>query len=163
MKAFQQILCSFVCLGLGYGLGINHVLEPTDLKAVNQESDLQITIPEGMSETTFQLVKTSLEATNSAMSGLEQDRRYNPVVKGMNAFATSVGGVDAAGDLEKGYVDPETFAALYADRASDQIRKELGKDEQGRLTYKKKVIRMYSIKRLKELFSLRERMPEIGQ
>jgi hypothetical protein len=78
---------------------------------------------------------------------------------GLNYFAASVGGIDAEKDLEEGRgVDPETFAALYADMVTPKIAEHLDTDAQGRLRYKKNVIRMYSRDRLKELFQRRDEM-----
>jgi hypothetical protein len=78
---------------------------------------------------------------------------------GLNYFAASVGGIDAERDLEEGRgVDPETFAALYADNAAPRIAQHLDYDELGRLRYKKTVIRLYSRDRLKQLFQLRDRL-----
>lgn len=78
---------------------------------------------------------------------------------GMNYFAASVGGIDAERDLEEGRgVDPETFAALYADQASPKISEHLDFDAEGRLRYKKTVIRIYSRERLKQLFQRRENL-----
>jgi len=82
--------------------------------------------------------------------------------EGVNAFAVTTGGVDAMDDLEKGRgVDPETFAALYAGQANKEVADSLDHDDQGRLTYKNKVIRMYPVSRLKELFQ--ERLRYAGQ
>jgi hypothetical protein len=81
------------------------------------------------------------------------------VFGGVNYFATSVGGINAERDLEEGRgVDPETFAALYAEMASPKIAQHLDFDEQGRLRYKKNVIRIYSRDRLKQLFQRRDQL-----
>lgn len=78
---------------------------------------------------------------------------------GINYFAASVGGIDVEKDLEEGRgVDPETFAALYADRANAKIAEHLDYDEQGRLRYKKNVIRLYSRDRLKQVFNRRTQL-----
>ena len=77
----------------------------------------------------------------------------------LNYFAASVGGIDVEKDLEEGRgVDPETFAGLYADRANAKIAEHLDYDEQGRLRYKKNVIRMYSRDRLKQVFDRRSQL-----
>ena len=78
-----------------------------------------------------------------------------------NSFLVSTGGGDAVADLESGRgVDPETFAALYADLATDEIAQHLAKDGEGRLTYKGKLVRIYPIARLKELFTKRSGEPD---
>ena len=70
-----------------------------------------------------------------------------------------MGGLDATKDLEDGRgVDPETFASLYAGRASDAIEPHIAVDDQGRLTYKGKLIRMYSRDRLNSAFTVREKI-----
>ena len=81
------------------------------------------------------------------------------VFGGVNYFAASVGGINAERDLEEGRgVDPETFAALYAEMATPRIAQHLDFDEQGRLRYKKNVIRIYSRDRLKLLFQRRDQL-----
>ncbi|MCH7688590.1 MAG: hypothetical protein IH899_18235 [Planctomycetes bacterium] len=90
------------------------------------------------------------------MIALQQENVYNSATKGLNSFLVSTGGGDAVADLESGRgVDPETFAALYADLATDEVAQHLAKDEEGRLTYKGKLVRIYPIARLKELFTKR--------
>ena len=97
-------------------------------------------------------------AVQTARGVLDQDALYNPATKTVNVTGVLSGGVDAITDLESGRgVDPETFAALYAGMATDEISAELDKDELGRLTYKGKVVRMYSISRLKLMFQERLR------
>ena len=79
-----------------------------------------------------------------------------PATKGLNAFAVSCGGVNALDDLEAGNgVDPETFAGLYAGLAKPDVAAQLGRDDQGRITYKNKIVRMYPVSRLKKLFATR--------
>ena len=81
------------------------------------------------------------------------------VVQGTNFFAISVGGVDAVLDLEEGQgVDPETFATIYAGRASGKILPFLDQDSAGRWRYKGTIIRMYSRERLREVFQRRDQM-----
>jgi len=88
---------------------------------------------------------------------LEAENRYRSVSNDQNYFAVSVGGIDALRDLEEGRgVDPETFAALYAERSTPEIAEhvEIGKD--GRLRYKGNIVRMYSRERLKSVFRKRD-------
>lgn len=101
-------------------------------------------------------------AVQTARGTLDQDGLYNPASKTVNVTAILSGGVDAVADLESGRgVDPETFAALYAGMATDEVAAEIDKDELGRLTYKGKVVRMYSISRLKLL--MQERLRYTGE
>jgi hypothetical protein len=93
---------------------------------------------------------------SEAMQMLQDEKRYVPAILGLNAFATSVGGVDAMADLESAQgVDPETFAGLYAGQAVPEVAEHLAHDAQGRVTYKNRVVRLYSPTRLKQLFAAR--------
>jgi hypothetical protein len=140
-----------VGLGLllaGYVLGSTGVLSPT---WAQQPPEL---LPE-----TVEKVKAAYNALSLAGSTLQQEKAYVPAMKGVNAFAILAGGLDAKQDLESGRgVDPETFAALYAGLASDDIKKDIDRDEQNRVTYKGKVVQMYPIVRLKQLFEARAKL-----
>ena len=117
---------------------------------LGQEVAVQLT------EDTTDKLKKAIDALTAAMSALQLANAYNPATKGMNSFLVSTGGGDAVSDLESGRgVDPETFAALYADLATDEVAQHLAKDEEGRLTYKGKLVRIYPIARLKERFTKR--------
>lgn len=106
--------------------------------------------------TAYRNVTKSMRELNSLLSAGGQN---TTVSSGLNFFAVSVGGVNAEQDLEEGRgVDPETFAALYADLASPKIAEHLDYDELGRLRYKKNVIRLYSRDRLRALFHERDRL-----
>ena len=97
--------------------------------------------------------QSSLEELKTALT---DENRYTTATKTLNVSSLMAGGVDAIGDLEAGRgVDPETFAALYAGQAADEIAAEIDKDEKGRLTYKGKVVRLYSITRLKQVYQAR--------
>lgn len=111
----------------------------------------------GLAPETVSKLEEAYLAIKAAREALEQDGKYVVATKGTNVFAITVGGVNAVEDLEKGRgVDPETFAALYAGLATDQVAAHLDRDEQGRLRYKNRVVRMYSIERLKKLFEQRK-------
>lgn len=97
-------------------------------------------------------------ALQTVRRNLNQESRYIPATKVMNVTGIMAGGIDAMADLESGRgVDPETFGALYANLASDDVAIELETDQNGRLTYKGSVIRMYSIERLKAMFKERSK------
>jgi len=88
-----------------------------------------------------------------------ENQRYQSATEGINYFALSVGGVDAIRDLEEGRgVDPETFAAIYADRALPKISEHLTTDDNGRIRYKGNIIRIYSRERLRHTFRQREEL-----
>lgn len=139
-------------VAVGYVLGASGILQPGTAGA--QESQ-----PSQLSDETSQKIKDAYQALQTAQRALEDDGRYTSAIEGVNSFAVTVGGVDALGDLRSGRgVDPETFAGLYAGRAIDEVAADLGRDEQGRLTYKNKLVRMYSISRLKQLFAERDKL-----
>lgn len=115
----------------------------------------------GIPKEIVNVVKNVDESMDTAVKALQDEGRYTTVTKGTNSFAVMVGGVDAVADLEAGQgVDPETFAGLYAGEAMDEYSKFVEKDDQGRVTYKGKVVRMYPISKLKKLFKLRSAMLE---
>ncbi len=147
----------FAAVGLlvgGYMLGRSHLLEVPQLQAqdaAQQETPKLIT--DELSEEAVKQVQTAVESLRAAVAALRQDGRYNAATQGINTFAVTTGGLDAVEDLESGRgVDPETFAGLYAGLATDEVSARLGRDEQGRLTYRNKVIRLYSVARLKKAF-----------
>lgn len=109
------------------------------------------------SEEALKKIQTAYDALKSAMDTLKSEGFYKPVTKGVNSYAVLAGGLDAEKDLEEGKgVDPETFAALYAGDAVESIAEHLSKDEEGRLTYKNKVVRIYPVSRLKRIYTHRQ-------
>lgn len=140
----------------GYVLGASGVLSPVHVLAQPAEDDL------GLTEDTQEKYKTTFNALQTTGQALQDEGRYVPAIQGVNAFAISVGGVDAIEDLETGRgVDPETFAGLYAGRAIDEISQHLARDAEGRLTYKNRIVRIYPISRLQQLFAQRDRLAGI--
>ena len=104
-------------------------------------------------------IKAALDAINVAQQALMQEGLYTPAVEGLNTFAVTAGGVNAISDLETGRgVDPETFAGLYAGLAVDEVNEQLGRDDEGRLTYKNRLIRMSPISDIKRMYSNRARL-----
>jgi hypothetical protein len=107
----------------------------------------------GASEEVTKSITAAYSALQTVRSNLNQEGRYTPAAKMLNVTGVMAGGIDAISDLESGKgVDPETFGALYADMASDEVSVNLDTDENGRLTYKGKVVRMYSVERLKKFY-----------
>lgn len=136
-------------LAFGYVLGANHVLHLASVQAQNEE-ELKI------SDETRKKIQAANESLKSAGDDLKEADLDKPAIKGLNSFAILVGGVNAIEDLETGRgVDPVTFAGLYAGEAVDEIAEHLTFDEEGRLTYKNRVVRMYPISRLKKLYARR--------
>ena len=141
MKITLRVLAVLCLVGGGYFLGTQNAFQPT---AVNAQG---FGAPAGaggdMDEIEIAITEAN-DAIKKAADLLEQDGRYVPASKTPNVTAILSGGVD-----------PETFAALYADDSTDEISAHLDRDELGRLTYKGKVIRMYSVSRLKKLYKMR--------
>lgn len=110
----------------------------------------------GPSEETTKKIQLANDALKAATESLKNESLYAPATKSINVFGVLTGGLNAVDDLESGRgVDPETFAALYADDATEDVKQHLGKDEDGRLTYKNKVVRIYPISRLKKAYAQR--------
>jgi hypothetical protein len=152
MRTFTRCAAALGLVALGYALGASGVLSP-------QRANAQVdpAAAAGVSDAAREKIKAANEAVSAALSALKAEKLYAPATTGLNAFAASVGGVDVITDLETGRgVDPETFAALYAGLATEEVAKDLAKDDEGRVTYKNKVVRMYPISRLKRLFAQRE-------
>lgn len=145
MRITLRILTVVALVGAGYFLGTMRLFEPQPaLAQANQP------------QTTEDKIKAANKALEAARLALESDGKYKGVIDGTNAFAVMCGGVDAKRDLEEGRgVDPETFAAIYAEQYTADIRNNIKKDEHGRMLYNNKVIRLYSIERLKKLYQTR--------
>lgn len=148
MKPFSRLASSAALLGAGAVLGAWAVGPATPLAAQVAPADAA---PE-ISEATAEKIKSALSAVGTAQATLEQDGLYRPAVKGPNTYAVFSGGLDAVADLESGRgVDPVTFAGLHAGLATDDIAPQLAFDANGRLTYRGKLVRIYSIERMKQL------------
>jgi hypothetical protein len=145
---------------LGYLLGSSHVFAPSALwaqggaKAKPKAGEAQDT---GLSDDTRTKIKAASDALKAAMEALEAEQRYKEsAIKGVNAFAVLSGGGSSLDDLKNnGGVDPETFAALYAGLASDRVVPDLGRDAEGKLTYKNRVVRMFPISRIRAAYARR--------
>jgi hypothetical protein len=150
-KSMRRVARGFSCLGLlfaGYVLGSLQIGGLAALRAEPQSESL----PEAVAAR----VRDANRVVSDAMQGLQEEKRYVPAIQGVNAFAVTVGGVDAVADLESGQgVDPETFAGLYAGQALPDIAEHIARNAEGHLMYKNKSIRIYSATRLGELFALR--------
>ena len=156
MQRFRHSLLLLTLLALGYVAGQSGLLAPRGLLAQNAAA------PQGPSEDSVEKITSGFDAVKTAAASLKREGRYTQATSGINLFAVSVGGLDVKGDLEKGRgVDPETFAALYAGLATVEIQEHIAKDSQGRVTYKGKVVQMYPIRRLTQLF--KERLKYSGE
>ncbi len=156
MRRFQKSLVVVTLLALGYLAGSVGLLTPSDLSAQGAAA------AQGPSEDAVEKITSSFDTIKTAAASLKREGRYEPATRGLNLFAVSVGGLDVKGDLEKGRgVDPETFAALYAGLAATEVQEHIDRDSQGRVTYKGKVVQMYPIRRLTQLF--KERLKYSGE
>jgi hypothetical protein len=146
------------CLGfvfVGYLMGALHMGAPSPLRADPTADAIQGAVRDKL--------RDADRILSEAMQMLQDDKRYVPAILGLNAFATSVGGVDAIADLESGQgVDPETFAGLYAGQATPEVAEHLAHDAQGRVTYKSRIVRLYNPTRLKQLFAARGEFAPTG-
>lgn len=147
MRAVYKTGAVVGLVAVGYCLGSLRMFQPADARAQGAAvAELN----------TNDKVKAAQTAIEVAQQALVSEGKYQPVVVGFNAFAVTAGGVDALKDLEEGRgVDPETFAGLYAGQAIGKYGNDLKTDDRGRLTYKDKVVRMYSVDRIKKLYARR--------
>jgi hypothetical protein len=152
-------------IAIGYILGVCHVYP----LAHAQPEDFSVS-----DEATKKIVEAN-DALKKAVEQLKLESRYESVTKGVNPYSVLVGGINAKEDLESGHgVDPDTFAALNV--AVYQLKKNnvkdesladwvdtnlLGYDNNGHLTYRNKVVRIYSISRLRKLNA--QRMVVLGE
>ncbi len=151
MPQSHRILSSLCLLLAGYAVGVLLHGEPLALRAQDNASDYE--------SETIASVQAAHRAINEAASALEGENRYTTVIDGVNAFAVMVGGLDAVRDLEENRgVDPETFASLYAGRATPEVFPHIGYDSKGRLTYKGNLVRIYSRETLKKLYDRRDQL-----
>lgn len=145
MRAFWKTISVLSIFGLGYLAGA--MQWSAHSSAVAQLED------KGASEEVTKSVTAAYAALQTVRSNLNQEGRYTPATKMLNATGVMAGGIDAMADLKSGQgVDPETFGGLYAGHATDEVSIDLDTDENGRLTYKGKIVRMYSIERLKAFY-----------
>ena len=151
-------------VGVGYLLGSCQVFTPGSLFAQGTKKPAGVVGPTEadaiqlppMSDEAKAKIRAAHDALKAAQETLQAEGHYQSATKGVNAFTVLSGGGSSVKDLEAGRgVDPETFAALYADLAIDEVAEKLGKDPEGRITYNNKVVRMYPVSKLKYQFTVR--------
>ena len=136
-------------VSVGYVLGSSQVVTPNLLSAQDGAAA-------GPSEEALEKLKLAHEAILIAQEALVAEKFYTPAIEGPNSFAVTVGGVNAVDDLKSGRgVDPETFVGLYSGLATEEVQDDLAKDAEGRLTFDGKLVRIYSISRLKQRYANR--------
>jgi len=154
MRISVSLFGGAALLTIGYVLGSSHVLSPAPLLAQAGAGGAAAGVD--LQDETKTKIRTAADALKAASDALVDEGKYVPATKGVNSFAVLSGGVNAMQDLQSSaVVDPETFAGLYADLATDSIAIDLGRDAEGRLTYKNKVIRIYPLSRLRALYAVR--------
>ena len=152
MRSIWKSVSVLALLSLGYVLGASGLFAPKPLGAQAAQAE------GGPSAESFKKLQDAFIAIKAASETLEQENLYVPATTSMNIFAVTAGGLNAVQDLEDGRgVDPETFAALYAGEAKAEVKEHLDYDDQGRLTYKQKVVRIYPKQRMKKIFQERAR------
>ncbi len=148
MRKSASLLFAFSLLAVGYLLGSANTLSPSSLWA---QGDGNAT--NAVSQDTLDKIAAARNALQDAHDALVSEGLYKPATKGLNPIDILAGGVNAQADLEAGVgVDPGTFAALYAGLAIDEVDEQLGRDAEGRLTYKKRLIQMYPVTRIQKLY-----------
>jgi hypothetical protein len=158
MRRELTCLAALVLVGIGYVLGAAGFTSSTLLLAQAGATDKggAATDAGGPSEETLAKIKAADDALKVAMEALKLEDLYKPATEGINVLAVTSGGLNAVRDLESGGgVDPETFAALYAGKATDDVLPDLERDSENRLLYKGKLIRMYPVARLRKMFEAR--------
>ena len=159
MKPHPRLASSAVLLGAGALLGSWLAVPATPLSA-----QAAAEVPIDLSEATAEKVKAASNAVAAAQATLEQEGLYKPAVRGANAYAVLCGGLDAIADLEGGRgVDPITFAGLHAGLAIDDVATLLAFDATGRLTYNGKLVRIYSIERMRNLVERQKAVLEASE
>ena len=158
MRTSVKVVGGAALLMVGYALGASQVLSPGLLLAQGEGAKPAAGAKGGteITEESKIKIKAAADALRQAMDSLIDEGKYVSATKGMNVSAILSGGCQSILDLENGaVVDPETFAALYANLATDNIAVELARDADGRLTYKNKVVRMYPVSALRNRYAIR--------
>lgn len=153
MGRLKTVVSGLILFAVGYGTATLNGSTPSQIEAT------QDTPPDQLSNDTLKAYKKVTKAIRELNNLYVASGRSISAFDGVNYFAASVGGINAEKDLEEGRgVDPETFAAIYAGKASKAIKDNLDADELGRLRYKKNVIRLYSQERLQMMFKQRDQL-----
>jgi len=162
MRTTATLTGSLVLLTIGYALGASQILSPGMLLAQagrgKGKTGADASAPQPLTEESKTKIKAAADALKAAMESLQAEGRYSDqqAVKGINAFSVLTGGNNSYNELESGGgVDPETFAALYAGLATDKVVVGLGRDAEGKLTYKGRVVRMYPVSVIRAAYAQR--------
>ncbi|MBA3312389.1 MAG: hypothetical protein M3552_16970 [Planctomycetota bacterium] len=150
MNRLAHLSTAVALLAIGFAGGVWIAMPSATIKA-QQTPEEPTAEPIQISDANAEKVKQASDVLETAQAALQQDGLYNAAIRGLNPYATLSGGLDAVADLEDGRgVDPITFAGLHAGLATDEVTTQLSYDANGRLTYKGKLVRIYSVNRLRE-------------
>jgi hypothetical protein len=153
MRRWKTAAFGAAMLAVGYLLGATGAWESGQLTAQDA----------GVTSTVKDRIAAANDALQQAAEALKSEGQYLAATEGVNAFLVLSGGGDAQQDLESGTgVDPETFAALYAEQGLPEIQAKLERDADNRLTYNGKVVQMYSRSRLQRLYAERLKLTTKG-
>ena len=99
-------------------------------------------------------------------TALRSERAVSSILQGETSqhfFAYSVGGIDVLEDLRTRHaVDPETLAAIYAQKISTDYAADFTVNEDGEVLYDGTPIKLYSVKHLESCFRVRDRLASQG-
>lgn len=159
MGRLKTVVSGLILFAAGYATATLNGFAPSQIEAT-QDAAAQDAAAQGqLSEDALKAYKKVSKAIRELNNLYVASGESTSAFDGVNYFAASVGGINAERDLEEGRgVDPETFAAIYAGKASPKIKENLDRDELGRLRYKKIVIRLYSQERLQMMFKQRDQL-----
>ena len=139
-------------LAFGYFIGASGSLMPQSSNAQppgalgEEGAQAEITLS---NESVAQIQRIH-ESLSQLMETMSLAGTYTPATEGVNPYLILTGGGSAIDDLEQGTgVDPITFADLYAGKATQEIEDSLSWDQSKRLMYKNKLVRVYSVEKLK--------------
>jgi hypothetical protein len=158
MRKWSQWMSACGLVVFGYLLGSTGFTGIMSARAQNEPADQPAAAaqPGSLSDETQKKIHNAFVAIKAAHEVLDAESKYVSATTSLNVFGILSGGLDAIGDLETGRgVDPETFAALYADQGTEEVKNKLTRDDAGRLVYNGKLVQMYSISRLKSAFAAR--------
>jgi hypothetical protein len=154
MRQWQRWVYGTGLVAAGYVLGATGAL---DLRLTSAQEAAEA----GIDKETAKKIQVAGNALRDAADALRTEGRYESITQDVNSFLVLSGGGNAKDDLESGAgVDPETFAALYAGGAIDEILDQLEFDDENRLTYNGQVVRMYSKARLQRSLAERTKIAE---
>jgi len=157
MKNLVRVVCCVSLFSAGVWVGQASPFVAAELKAQADATR------EGPSTDTLRKIRLAQDNTNDAQSSLENEELYVPAIQGTNSFAVMVGGLNAVQDLERGLgVDPVTFVGLYSGFATEEVAAKLDYDDEGRLTYDGRLVRLYPKARLRQLRA-RQQQIEAGE